>query len=95
MIITPIPPDGMKYGLHPRGGFDVMLQPALADKLHAPDSEEFLKFLNDRLLKDELATGHRYCEFGYKLNSMYWYKGEFANFNATCLPDPSEKQNTK
>ncbi len=82
---------GMKIGeiesdsYHPNGGFWIMLQPELAKKLRAPDSDEFKRFLNDRVQQDEMVSGRKYCQFGYELSPMYWYHGIYAELSGICL----------
>jgi len=94
MRIRPMDPDYQPQ-LYPRGGFWITLQTDLAERLQAPEGVEFLKFLDERLKRDEQAMGHKYCQFGYKLSPMFFYKGVFASLIGICLTDPAQNQTTK
>ena len=89
MLIYPIAPHTNQYFL--QGGFSITLQPDLAVKLNAPNGEEFLKALDDRLQKDELVMGYKYCQYGYKLGSMMWYRDWYATLAGICLADPEKE----
>ena len=48
--------------------FDVSMLPAVAEKMGAPDSINFLKLLNEKVTQEESIIGHKICKNGYKIN---------------------------
>jgi hypothetical protein len=72
--------------LNGKPGFMISMRPEYAKDLQAPNSKEFQKILNEKIILEEQAAGHKLCPLGYDFVDAHTmnYHGMYINYDAAC-----------
>ena len=71
-----------EHRINHKSGFVINMKPEEADKINAPNSQEFFKLLRIQLSMQEEKNGYRFCKDGYKIVDSYTYY--FVIISAEC-----------